>query len=91
MEPALALFSVYLIDEHRYAGRSDPFYVKKVAHDLNLPCVDIIEEGVVLTKKLIQKYSKDLKKVNDKLFKGVVTKGDNFSCKVINKHYDSIK
>jgi len=91
MEPSLALFSVYLIDEHRYAGRDDPFYFKKVSQDLGIPHVQFIEEGVPLTQELIDKYSKGLKKLNGKYFEGVVMKGKNAHFKVINKHYDSLK
>lgn len=91
MQPSLAIFSVYLIDEHRYAGRHDPFYFKKVSQDLGIPHVEFIEEGVTLTQELIDKYSKDLKKLNGQYFEGVVIKARDSHFKVINKYYDSLK
>lgn len=91
MKPALALFSVYLINEHRYAHKGDRYYFKNVALDLGIPHIDIIEEDVELTSELIQKYSKELNKLNGNNFEGVVIKGEKFSFKVINKHYDSKK
>jgi hypothetical protein len=68
----LALFSVYLIDEHRYARKGDPFYVDIVAAELGLPTVEFIERDVVLTEELIQKYSIGIDKINGKPFEGVV-------------------
>jgi len=68
----LALFSVYLIDERRYARKGDPFYFDIVAAELDLPTVEFIERDVVLTEELIQKYSVGIDKINGKPFEGVV-------------------
>lgn len=91
LNKGLAIFSVYLIDEHRYAGRDDPFYFTRVAAALGLPTVDILEEGVELTPELVNKYSKEVDKINGQAFEGVVIKGADFNFKVINKNYDSKK
>jgi RNA ligase (TIGR02306 family) len=68
----LAIFSVWLIKERRYARKGDPFYFPIVATQLGIPHVEILEKDVVLTKELIQKYSAELKKVNGVPFEGVV-------------------
>lgn len=68
----LAIFSVYLIKERRYARKGDPFYFPIVAEQLGLPTVPILEKDVVLTQELINKYSMDLKKIDGKPFEGVV-------------------
>lgn len=91
MDHNLALFSVYLIEEHRYTNKNEPHHYINVGKALEIPTVDIVEEQVPLSQELINKYSKDLKKLNGQYFEGVVIKGNNFSFKVINKHYDSLK
>jgi hypothetical protein len=68
----LAIFSVYLIDERRYARKGHPFYYPLVAEQLGLPTVPILERDVVLTQELIDKYSVGLKKIDGKPFEGVV-------------------
>jgi RNA ligase (TIGR02306 family) len=90
-EKGLSIFSVYLIDDYRYANKGDRFYFKNVACSMNLPHVDIIEENVPLTMDLLDNYSKELKKVNGNHFEGVVIKHQNGSFKCINKFYDSEK
>ena len=72
LAPGLAIFSVYLIDERRYARKGDRFYFKNVATELELPHVPILEENVVLNQELITKYADDLKKIDGKPFEGVV-------------------
>jgi len=99
LEKGLAIFSVYLIDEHAYAGKGHPFYFRNVAAALNLPTVSILEDSVILTPELISKYDEVLKDINGKPFEGVVINVDRRTCsntfirsfKVINKHYDSNK
>jgi len=98
MKKDLAIFSVYLIDEHRHTSKGEQFYFRNVAEDLNLPTVPILEDSVTLTPELIQKYDENLKEVNGKPFEGVVISVDHRSqnghvrsFKVINKHYDSNK
>jgi len=90
-EKGLAIFSVYIMNEHRYAGKNDPHYFVNVCKAIGLPYVEIVEEDVELTQELIDKYSTGLKKLNGDYFEGVVVKGDDFSFKVINKYYDSQK
>ena len=91
----LAIFSVYLIDEHRYSRKGEQFYFVNVAADLGLATVPILEMDVVVTPELINKYDEVLKEVNGKPFEGVVINvEDPFyvrSFKVINKYYDSNK
>lgn len=87
----IAFYSVWLIDEMRYAGKGEKHYFVDVCRDLDLPTVDILEENVELTYELIKKYDEQLDKVNGHPFEGVVVKGADFSFKIINKHYDSKK
>lgn len=87
----IAFYSVWLIDEMRYAGKGEKHYFVDVCKELGLPTVDILEENVELTYDLIKKYDEGLDKVNGQPFEGVVVKGTDFSFKVINKHYDSKK
>ena len=87
----IAFYSVWLIDEMRYAGKGEKHYFVNVCKELDLPTVDILEEDVILTKELIEKYDRGIDKVNDQPFEGVVIKGTDFSFKVINKQYDSKK
>ena len=90
-EPGLAIFSVFLIDQRQYANKGEKHYFVDLCKELNLPMVDMIEENVELTPELLTKYSSELKKLNNQPFEGVVIKGSNFTFKVINKHYDSLK
>ena len=87
----IAFYSVWLIDEMRYAGKGEKHYFVDVCKELGLPTVDILEENVELTYDLIKKYDEGLDKVNGQPFEGVVVKGADFSFKIINKHYDSKK
>ncbi len=86
-----ALFSVYYVDGMKYAGKEDPNYFMNVGRELGIPTVPILESNVVLTPELIRKYDEELSEIDGKPFEGVVIKGDNFSFKVINKIYDSLK
>jgi len=86
-----AMFSVYLIDERRYARKGEPFYFLNVAKELELPTVKLLEENVILTPELIQKYSVGLTTIDGKPFEGVVVQHGNGSFKIINKEYDSNK
>jgi RNA ligase (TIGR02306 family) len=91
----LFLFSTYLIDKHCYADKDSPHYFVKLAKELGIPHVPIVEEDVLLTAELVSKYSK-MENLNNQPFEGVVinTKDSNnqyFSFKVINKNYDSKK
>lgn len=72
LDNALGIFSVYLIDERRYAGPGDPFYFLSVCADLKIPHVPLVENDVVLTQELIDKYSTGIKKIDGKPFEGVV-------------------
>jgi len=68
----LALFSVYLIDERKYARKGDRFYFYDVAREMNLPHVPIVEHDVILTPELVQKYSSGISKIDNLPFEGVV-------------------
>ncbi len=86
-----AMFSVYLIDERRYARKGDKYYFVNVAKELDLPTVKLVEENVILTPELIKKYSEELTEINGKPFEGVVVQHSGGSFKIINKLYDSNK
>ena len=83
--------AVYLVEQREHAEKGHPFYFLNVARSLGLPVADIIEENVVLTPELVQKYSTGIDKINGKPFEGVVVKHSTGSFKIINKHYDSKK
>lgn len=83
MANALKIFSVYDIDNHKYLGKGDPLYFKNLFPNM---AIDILEENVILTRELIDKYS-----LSDFKYEGVVIKGKDYSFKVINKLYDSKK
>jgi RNA ligase (TIGR02306 family) len=87
----IVFYSVWLIDEMRYAGKGEKHYYMNVCHELGLPYLACLEDEAILTRELIQKYGTELEKVNGQPFEGVVIKGKDFSFKVINKHYDSKK
>jgi len=89
-EPDIAFFSVWLIDEKRYAHKGDQHYVRDVCRDVGLPAVPLIEEDVELTIPLLQRYA-TLERLNGVPFEGVVVQGPTFSFKVINRYYDSKK
>lgn len=86
-----AMFSVWLIDERRYAYKGDDLYFINVAKELNLPTVDIIATDVKLTPEIIQYYSKDIEQLNGESFEGVVINHSAGRFKIINKYYDSKK
>lgn len=88
---SFALFSVWLIDERRYARKGDKYYVFNIAEELGLPTVPMVEKDVVLTPELIRKYAEELTEINGLPFEGVVINYADGSFKVINKYYDSKK
>ena len=90
-EKGIAFFSVYNIGTRRYERKGDRHYFTNVCAELDLPTVDILGENAILSQELIDKYSKELKKVNGKLFEGVVINTDIGTYKIINKNYDSQK
>jgi len=86
-----AMFATYLVDEREYAEKGHKYYFVNVAKELGLPIADMIEENVILTRELVEKYSIGINKINGKPFEGVVVKHSRGSFKIINKHYDSKK
>lgn len=87
-----ALFSVFNMDTLKYENKGSQHYYVNVGKELEIPVVPMIEQDVVLTPQLIQKYAKDLKKLpNIGNFEGVVIKLKNRTFKIINLHYDSKK
>lgn len=90
LDYGLALFSCFNLDELKYEYRNSPLYIHKLALQLRLPTVPLIEEGVELTPELIKKYA-EMDSLNGKMFEGVVIVGDSFSFKVINLKYDEKK
>lgn len=87
----LAFFSCWNIDKREYERKGNLFYIFNIAKELGLPTVPILEENIVLTKELIQKYSIEIKDINGKPFEGVVVNHANGSFKIINFHYDQQK
>lgn len=85
------MYSVWLIDEHRYARKGHPLYFLTIADELRLPTVPILECDVVLTPELVAKYATGLEQINGKPFEGVVAQGAFGSCKILSKVYDSKK
>jgi len=90
-EKNVSLFSVYLPDQFSYAYKSHPLYYPNVAKELGMAICEFVEQDVVLTPELINKYAEQLTQINEKPFEGVVIKGKDFSFKVINNDYDSKK
>lgn len=86
-----AMFSVWLIDEKRYARKGEQYYFLNIAEEIGLPTVPVLEKDVVLTPELIKKYCEDMTELNGKPFEGVVIQYSGGSFKVINKYYDSKK
>lgn len=90
-ELGIGFFSVWNIDKKRYEGPNDEHYYEKVCKELDLPTVPMIEKQVPLTYELLEKYDSGIDRLDGLPFEGVVIKGDDFHCKVINKFYDSEK
>ena len=86
-----AAFSVFNYGTLKYENREDPHYYTKVCQELGLPTVPMIEENVILTNALIQFYAKDIKKLNEQSFEGVVIKHKTDTFKIINLAYDEAK
>ena len=91
LQKDLAIFSVYNIDKKEYERKGSNHYFINVAKALNLPHVMIVEENVILTQELIDKYSTGITTINGVSFEGVVVQHANGSFKIINKDYDSKK
>lgn len=88
----IAFFSVYNITKRKYEMKGDEHYYQEVCEEIGLPQVPLLEESVILTSELIEKYSMKMERLEGvDYFEGVVVKGRNFSFKVINKIYDSLK
>ena len=85
------LYGVWNIDEMRYCKKGDKYYIFDIAHNFGIPTVPVIEQDVILSYDLINKYEKGLEKINDRYFEGVVINGVDFSFKIINFHYDQLK
>ena len=66
------------------------FYFTKVCDILRLPSVPIIEENIILTPEILDKYQK-MDKLNNELFEGVVFNTAKTSFKCINLNYDTRK
>lgn len=86
----LAFFSVFNLDTLEYERRDSPFYIHKIAKELGIETVPLLETNLVLSMDLIR-YYRDLEKLNGEYFEGVVIQGKDFSFKIINFEYDSKK
>lgn len=84
-------FSVLDLDTLKYHRKGSDLYFKPLCEALDLPHVPIVEEGVELTRELIQKYVKDIEKINGQMFEGVVINSSNMSFKAISMAYDAAK
>lgn len=82
-------FSCLDIDSLQYYPPGSEYYYEKVATELELPVVDMLERNVPLTMTLIHKYGSETNEIGGHPFEGVVIKGAFGSFKVINKPYDS--
>jgi RNA ligase (TIGR02306 family) len=91
LDKGLFFFSVWLIDERRYAQKGDKFYYLDVCAEMGLPTVPVLHRDVILTAELIKKYDEELEETDGHLFEGIVIVGEDFSFKVINKNYDSLR
>lgn len=85
------MFSVYLIDERRYARKGERFYFTNVAAELDLPSVPLVEADVILSKEIVANYSTGVEAIGGVPFEGVVVNHANGSFKIINKFYDANK
>lgn len=87
-----ALYNVLNLDTLKYETKDSPFHYMKVAAALGLKTVDLLEENVIITPELIEKYDSKLEKINGKHYEGVVCKLFNGrSFKIRSKVYDSLK
>lgn len=80
-------FNIYDLDNRQYIAFKE---CADICSKLEIPLVPIIEIAI-LTPELIKKYREDLKLINNVPFEGVVVKGNSFSFKIINAHYDTSK
>jgi len=88
---SFAVFSILNLDTLKYTNPGDEHYFINVAKATDLLTVPIIQTQVVLTPELIEYYAKEITQLNGLPFEGVVAKGKDFSCKIINLDYDSKK
>jgi RNA ligase (TIGR02306 family) len=88
---SLSFYSVWLIDERRYALKGEKYYIHNIAKELDIPTVPMLENNAVLTPELIYKYDEGIEVIDGKPFEGVVIQYKSGSFKVINKYYDSKK
>jgi RNA ligase (TIGR02306 family) len=87
----LAIYSVYNIDEKRYETPTSKHSYRHVAMELRVPAVPLLGFGP-LNQHIIDLYDSGIEVEKDGMgIEGVVIKGDGFSFKVINKHYDAKK
>jgi RNA ligase (TIGR02306 family) len=88
----LAIFSVYLLDERRYARKGDKFYFPNVCKEMGLPYVPFIQQDVILTMDLIKYYSSELVLIDGDSFEGVVVNHSEFTKEIeIDKGESSVK
>lgn len=87
MPLGFGMYSVWNIGLGEYVSWAE---VELFAKAINVPTVPVLER-TVLTRELIDKYDHVLETIDGKPFEGVVVKGNGFSFKIINKHYDSKK
>lgn len=91
LERDIGFYSVYDIRKHRYVDPNEQHNVLAVCAELGLPTVPMLHLNTILDEELIQYYDNGTDTVNGKPFEGVVVRGQGFSFKIINKHYDAEK
>lgn len=85
-----ACFSVLDLDSLQYHLIDSDFYFSKICAELDLPTVPIVEENVVLTPEILDKYQ-NMDTLDGQLFEGVVFNTAKTSFKVISLNYDQRK
>lgn len=88
----IAFFNVLNLDTLKYEYFGELNY-KKICAKFGLPSIPLLEEDVILTQELINKYANNLilpeiERFKISTFEGVVVKHQKGSFKVINKNYD---
>lgn len=91
LNKGFALFDVYNIKTREYERKGSELYYENVGDILGIECVPFIERDIEITPELVNKYSKELTKLNGQPFEGVVVKYATGSFKILNKDYDANK
>ncbi len=83
-------FSVYNLSAKKYERVDSELHVQNLAIILGIPAVPVLGKDI-FTQELIDRYDRATTLPNGSSFEGIVLEGTVFSCKIINKVYDSNK